>query len=159
MVLVETLHRAEKRGSVADTRDMLDASPAAVPAGVEEVAAAIDACLNCVQSCTSCSDADLAEDTVAEMTICIALCLTCADVCAVAARVLSRVAHWDPVVVQRLLQACVRSCTSSADECHRHAPHHRHCAICEQVCRACIEACNAVLRADVFRDLEKAPGA
>lgn len=136
---------------MTDTRDMLDASPTGVPADVGDVAAAIDACLKCVQSCTSCSDADLAEDNVAEMTTCIALCVTCADVCAVTARVLSRAAHWDIFVVDRLLQACVRSCTSSAEECHRHAPHHRHCAICEKVCRACIEACNALLAADAFQ--------
>jgi len=132
---------------------MLEASPAAVPVGVGEVTAAIDACLKCVQSCTSCSDADLAEDKVAEMVTCAALCLTCADVCALTARVLSRVAHWDNFVVHPLLQACVRSCTSSADECHRHAPHHRHCAICEKVCRACIEACNALLDSEAFRDV------
>lgn len=140
---------------MTDTRDILDAAPIAVPADVGEVAAAIDACLKCVQSCTTCSDADLAEDNVAEMTMCIALCLTCADVCALTARVLSRAAHWDSFVVHRLLQACVRSCTSSAEECHRHAPHHRHCAICEKVCRACIEACNALLAAEAFRDVEK----
>jgi hypothetical protein len=141
---------------VSDTRDMLEASPAGVPVGAEAVAAAIDACLTCVQSCTSCSDADLAEDNVAEMTTCIALCVTCADVCGVTARVLSRAAQWDAFVVHRLLQACVRSCTRSADECHRHAPHHRHCAICEKVCRVCIEACNALLDAEAFRDVEKA---
>jgi hypothetical protein len=141
---------------VTDTREMLEASPIAVPAGVEEVAAAIDACLKCVQSCTSCNDADLAEDSVADMTTCIALCLTCADVCDVTARLLSRAAHWDNFVIHRLLQACVRSCTSSADECRRHAQHHRHCAICEKTCRACIEACNALLDAQAFREIEKA---
>lgn len=144
---------------MTDSRAMLEASPTAVPAGVRDVAAAIDACLNCAQSCTSCNDADLAEGNVAEMTTCIALCLTCADVCAVTARVLSRAAHWDNFVVYRLLQACVRSCTSSADECHRHAPHHQHCAICEKVCRACIEACTALLDTEAFRDVEKASGA
>jgi hypothetical protein len=141
---------------VPNTRDMLDASPVAVPADSEVVATAIDACLKCVQSCTSCSDADLAEDGVAEMTTCAVLCLTCADVCAVTARVLSRTAHWDRFVVHRLLQACVNSCTSCAEECHRHAPHHRHCAICEEVCRACLEACNALLEAEAFRDVEEA---
>lgn len=141
---------------MTDTGDMLKASPTAMPAGVGEVAAAIDACLKCVQSCTSCSDADLAEDNVAEMTTCIALCLTCADLCAVTARVLSRVAQWDNFVVHRLLQACVRSCTRSAEECRRHAPHHPHCAICERVCRACIEACNTLLDAEAFREVEAA---
>jgi hypothetical protein len=141
---------------MTDTRDMLEASPAPVPAGLEAVAAAIDACLKCVQSCTSCSDADLAEDNVAELITCSVLCLACADVCDISARFLSRAAHWDTFVIHRLLQACVRSCRSSAEECHRHAPHHRHCAICERSCLACIEACNALLADDVFGEVEDA---
>ena len=139
---------------MTETRDMSEASPAAVPAGVGEVAAAIDACLECVRSCTSCSDADLAEDNVADLATCSALCLACADVCDVTARFCRDLPIGIVFVVHRLLQACVRSCTSSADECHRHAPHHRHCAICEQVCRACIEACSTLLDAEVFRDVE-----
>jgi hypothetical protein len=135
------------------TREMLDASPTGVPLGVAEVAAAIDACLGCLQACTSCADADLAEEDVGELSTCAALCLTCADVCDVTARILSRPARGDNLVVQRLLQACVRACTSSAEECHRHAAHHRHCAICEQVCRTCIDACTSLLDAEAFAEL------
>jgi len=138
---------------MTDTRAMLDASPAGPPAGAAEIAAAIDGCLNCLQTCTSCNDADLAEKDVAELSTCVALCTTCADVCHVTARVLSRSAHWDNFVVHRVLQACVRSCTSSADECHRHAAHHRHCAICEKACRTCIDACNALLELEIFEAL------
>ena len=90
---------------MTDTRAMLDASPAGPPAGAAEIAAAIDACLNCLQTCTSCNDADLAEKDVAELSTCVALCTTCADVCHVTARVLSRSAHWDNFVVHRVLQA------------------------------------------------------
>ena len=141
------------------TIDMLNASPTAIPCGVEEVAAAIDACLACMQTCTSCADSDLAEPDAAEMSTCAALCVTCADSCQVTARVLSRPAHWDDLVVHRLLQACVRTCTSSADECARHAAHHRHCAICEKVCRACVQACTALLDAERFAELQKLAGA
>ena len=139
---------------MTDTREMLDASPTGVPLGVAAVAAAIDACLDCLQSCTSCADADLVEEDVGDLSTCSALCLTCADVCGVTARVLSRPAREDTVVVYRLLQACVRTCTSSAEECHRHAAHHRHCAICERVCRACIDACTTLLDAEAFRALD-----
>ena len=142
---------------MTDTSGILDASPSEVPLGVAAVAAAIDACLSCAQTCTSCSDADLAEDDVAEMRTCIALCLNCADVCGLTARVLSRPTHWDHFVVHRLLQACVRTCTSSAEECARHAKHHRHCAICERACRACIDACNALLDAEAFEELGQIP--
>jgi hypothetical protein len=142
---------------MTDTSEILAASPSDVPLGVTAVAAAVDASLNCAQTCTSCSDADLAEDDVAEMRTCIALCLTCADVCELTARVLSRPAHWDHFVVHRLLQACVRTCTSSAEECARHAKHHRHCAICEKACRACIDACSALLDAEAFEELGQLP--
>ena len=140
------------------TRDILDASPTALPFGAEELATAVDACLSCFQTCTSCADADLAEKDVADMSECIASCVTCADLCQVTARVLSRPSHWDKFVVHRLLQACVRACTSSAEECARHAAHHRHCAICEKVCRACIRACTALLDAEAFAELQKLAG-
>ena len=143
---------------MTDTREMLDASPASIPFGVAEVAAAIDACLNCLQTCTSCADADLAEEDVQELSTCAALCLSCADVCDVTARMLSRPAHWDHFVVHRSLQACVRSCTSSAEECARHAQHHRHCAICERSCRACAKACTELLDTEAFEELEKLAG-
>ena len=144
---------------MADTREMLEASPASVPLGVAEVAAAIDACLNCVQSCTSCADADLVEPDVEEMRDCVALDGNCADVCQLTARLLSRPAHWDSFVIHRVLQACVRVCNNCAEECARHAAHHRHCAICERVCRACVEACNALLDNEAFRELQKIAGA
>jgi hypothetical protein len=138
---------------------MLDASPTGMPLGVAEVAAAIDACLNCVQSCTLCADSDLAEADVVEMRACITLCVGCADVCDVVARMLSRPAQSDHVVLHRLLQACVRECTLCAEECEGHAEHHRHCAICAKVCRACEAACRALLDAEAFEELEKLAGA
>jgi hypothetical protein len=143
---------------MTDTREMLESSPAAVPLGVEEVAAAIDACLNCLQTCISCANADLAEAD-AELSTCVALCVNCADVCDVTMRILSRPAQWDHLVVHRLLQACIRTCTASADECARHAPHHHHCAVCEKSCRACLQACRALLDAEAFKELSKLAGA
>jgi hypothetical protein len=130
---------------MTDTKEMIGAVPGGVLLAADAVAAAIDACLRCVQSCTTCANADVAEDDVAEMRRCIAQCLNCADVCDAAARLLSRPAYSDPAVIHPLLQACVGTCTSSAEECARHAPHHVHCAICEKVCRACVEACRALL--------------
>jgi hypothetical protein len=140
------------------TREMLDVSPTAVPFGVAEVAAAIDACLDCAQACFSDADADLAEPDVVEMRTCIALCLNCADVCDVTARVLSRPYQWDQFAVDHLLRACVRVCTTCAEECARHADHHRHCAVCEQACRACIRACSALLDAEALEELQKLGG-
>jgi hypothetical protein len=131
---------------------------AGVPLGAAEVAAAIDACLNCVQACTSCADSDLAEEGIDELRTCVALDQNCADVCDVTARVLSRPAHWDHFVVHRLLQACVRACTTCAEDCTRHGDHHRYCAICAKACRACEAACSLLLEAEAFEELQKLAG-
>jgi hypothetical protein len=138
---------------MTDTNEMIDAVPGGVPLGTGAVATAIDACLRCVQSCTTCANADVAEDDVVEMRTCIVRCLNCADVCDATARLLSRPAYSDPAVIHPLLQTCIRACTSSAEECARHAPHHVHCAFCERVCRACVEACTALLGAEDFAAL------
>lgn len=124
---------------------MLDASRAAVPVGAAELAAAIDSCLTCVQACTACADSDVIEPDVATLRACVAINLVCADICDATARVLSRPGQGDLLTVRDLLVTCVRSCTACAEECDRHAEHHRHCAICAEVCRACLRACTALL--------------
>jgi hypothetical protein len=144
---------------MTETKEILDAVPIGLPLSTEDVAAAIDACLRCLQTCTTCANADLAEEDVVELRKCAALCLNCADVCDVTARLLSRPAWWDQFIVHCLLQACVRACTSSAEECARHAHHHRHCAICEKVCTACIRACTALLDSETFEQLKNLAGA
>lgn len=128
-------------------REMLDAAPVPIGPGVEAVAAAIEACMVCAQSCTSCANSCLAEDDVAAMARCIALCNDCAEVCAATLRVLSRPFGADRLLTERLLNTCIRACENSAEECHRHATHHRHCAICDGACRACRDACVALLEA------------
>jgi hypothetical protein len=143
---------------MGDAKAMLEASPSALPLDVTEVATAIEACLNSSQTCTACADSDLAEPDVAELRTCIGLCLTCADVCAVTARLLSRPGAWEQAVIDRLLQACVRTCASCAQECARHAAHHVHCAICERSCRACEAACRALLDDEALEQLRNLAG-
>jgi len=133
---------------MTDTGNLLSASPARLAVGAENLAAAIDACLTCLQACTVCADADLVEEDIATLRTCIALNHACADVCDTTARALSRPAQWDDPTVHLLLKTCVRACTVCAEECARHAQHHRHCAICEEECRACIRACTALLEAE-----------
>ena len=48
---------------------------------------------------------------------------------------------------------------ASAEECARHADHHRHCAVCEQACRVCIQACSALLNAEALEELQRLGGA
>ena len=54
------------------TLQMLDAFPAAVPVGAAELAAAIDACLACVQACTACANSDLIEPDIVTLRACVA---------------------------------------------------------------------------------------
>lgn len=143
---------------MTDTREMLETFPTPIPLDLDQLAAAIDACLNCLQACTSCADADLGEDDVEDLRLCVALDQNCADVCDVTARLLSRPGHWNASVTHQALQACVRICSDCADECARHAAHHRHCAICERVCRVCVQACNALLDAEPFEKLQRIAG-
>ena len=140
------------------TKAMLEASPVRIDLDLDDVANAIDASAACEQACTSCANANLGEEDVFRLRRCIALCQNCADVCAVTVRVLSRPFEFDHAVAHGVLQTCVRTCKSSEDECHLHAPHHHHCAICEQACRACLAACTALLEAEAFRELRKIAG-
>jgi hypothetical protein len=132
---------------MSHAREMLETTEAGAALNPTDAAAAIDACLNCEQSCTGCANACLVEDDIETMRQCIALDQTCADVCSTMARVLSRPALADGVLVRALLQACIQACTSCAEECARHAAHHRHCAICSEDCFTCQEACRTLLEA------------
>jgi hypothetical protein len=143
---------------MSHARELLDTRPAPGGVDLDELSAAIEACLDVAQACTSCADADLAEEDVAELRMCIGLCSDCADVCAAAARVLSRQIEYDRGLVQRLLETCVRACSSCADECDRHADHHAHCRICAESCRRCERQCGRLLGAEAFQQLEMPAG-
>ncbi|TMK77439.1 MAG: four-helix bundle copper-binding protein [Actinobacteria bacterium] len=105
----------------------------------------IGQCIDCAASCTSCADADLAENDVPELVRCIRLCLDCADVCDAAGRVLIRQTAPDLRVLRTTIEACVAACRVSGDECERHASHHEHCRLCGEVCRRCEQACDDLL--------------
>ena len=139
-------------------RDMLEASPVPISLGLDAVAEAVESCMISAQACASCANSSLAEDDVAEMRRCIALCDVCTDVCTTTLRQLSRPFEAEHVVTHRILGACVRACSDCAEECERHAAHHRHCAICAKECRACARACGKLLEAEAFQELEKLAG-
>lgn len=139
-------------------REMLDAAPGPIKLDPGDLTAAIEACANCSQACTSCADSSLAEEDVSTMAECIASCDDCADVCTATERLLSRPLHADRAVLHRLLRACVRECTVCAEECDKHAAHHRHCGICARVCRACAKACSDLLEDEAFAELQKLAG-
>ncbi len=60
---------------------MLEQYPAEITVDKALLARAIDAALECSQTCTACADACLSEEQVQEMTRCIRDNLDCADVC------------------------------------------------------------------------------
>jgi len=128
-------------------KQMLDAYPRRFDVDAALLAATIDALNDCAQACTADIDADLSEQSVAEMVKCIRLCLDCTDICIAAVGVTSRQRDQDDNVMEPLLEACVAVCKSCGDECERHAQMYEHCRICGEACRRCEQACRELLRA------------
>jgi len=128
-------------------RQLLDTYPTGIPADDDLLAATIDALSDCVQACTADVDADLSEQDLTDMVLCIRLCLECTDICTATVGIISRPALYDADVIRPLLEACAASCKSCGDECERHAPMHRHCRVCAEACRRCEQACRELLAA------------
>jgi hypothetical protein len=139
-------------------RAMLDTYPGSFEFPADDLAAAIEACFDCAQTCTACADACLAEEDVAAMRRCIATDLNCADLCYATGRILSRQTEYDGLVTQRTLEACIRACVTCAEECEKHADHHKHCALCAEACRACAAACTQLLSEEVEHELRGLQG-
>jgi Domain of Unknown Function (DUF326) len=111
----------------------------------ETLVRCVEECFACVVACTSCADANLAEEDVEDLRHCIQLCLDCADVCAATGQVLTRQTSPEPRLTRSLLEACLLACRLCAEECERHAAHHEHCRICAETCRRCEQACAGLL--------------
>jgi hypothetical protein len=129
------------------SREMLEAHPRPAQLDREALAQCIGECLDCLQICTACADASLAEEEVAEMRACIRRCLDCADVCDATLRVLSRQSDYVAATAKAQVASCWEQCALCARECEMHAEHHEHCRICAEVCRRCEHACSVVLEA------------
>lgn len=109
-------------------------------------AAALETLVQCATVCTSCADACLAEENVAELRRCARLDLDCADLCRAAASILARQSETDPSVLRAAVEACIVACRSCGEECQAHAGTHPHCRVCAEACQRCAEACDALLR-------------
>jgi hypothetical protein len=127
--------------------EMLTTHPEPTKVDDELLREAIEALVDCAQTCTTCADACLAEDGVGDLRGCIRTDLDCADICATTARVLARRGERDDATVEALVRACETACRSCAAECEQHADHHEHCRICAEACRRCADACAALLAA------------
>ena len=127
------------------SKEILETHPAPAKLDRDVLARCIDECLVCLQVCTACADADLAETDVAEMRRCIRLCLDCANVCDATLRLLSRQTDYLAATASAQVASCLELCAICAGECERHAEHHEHCRICGEVCRRCEQACSDLL--------------
>jgi hypothetical protein len=129
------------------SKEMLEAHPLPAELDRDLLARCIDECLACLQSCTVCADASVAQPDVVDLRRSIRLCLDCADVCDATGRMLSRQTEYVATTARAQVSSCWELCAICATECERHAQHHEHCRICAEQCRRCEEACSAVLEA------------
>jgi hypothetical protein len=128
-------------------REVVESHPQPTSLDREALLRCISECLDCAASCTSCVDADLAEDDVREMVRCIRLCLDCADACDATGRIVTRQTALDLRLIRAMVEACAVACLACAEECDRHAAHHEHCRLCAEACRRCKNACDDLLAA------------
>jgi len=132
---------------MAHAQAMLDTYPRTFNVDAAQLAEAIEALIDCANTCTQCADACLSEEDAGELVKCIRLNMDCADVCATTSRVVSRQTEYDANVTRPLLEACIAACRSCGDECASHADHMAHCRVCSEQCRRCEEVCRSLLDA------------
>ena len=128
-------------------KEMLDTHPWPGNVDRDVLARCIEECHGCSSTCTSCADACLSDEMVAELRKCIRLNLDCADITETTGRILTRQTEYDAPTSKAQLQACREACRTCAEECERHAEMHEHCRICAEACRRCEQACQELLSA------------
>jgi hypothetical protein len=121
--------------------DILGTHPRPLIADAVVLARCLDECGVCEATCTICADACLAEPDLVELVRCVRLCLDCADACTATVRIIGRQTDAHPPSQLNTLETCLAACRACADECERHAAHHKHCAISAAECRRCEQAC------------------
>ena len=122
---------------------ILKTHPRAGAVHVEELNNATDALLACIESCTICSDACLAEGHVDKLRRCIRATQDCADICSTTLRLTARQTETVAEMVRQQLHACLVACQLCGDECASHD--HAHCKLCAEACRRCQAACNRLM--------------
>ena len=126
-------------------KQMSESNPSQAPVDTDTLVECIEACFDCIQSCTACADASLGEEDIHMMVRCIRLDLDCADICTATGKMLSRQTAFEAALAESTLRTCVVSCRVCAEECERHAEHMEHCRINAEACRRCESACNILL--------------
>lgn len=127
-------------------KQMFEAHPFEPASDHTRAVECITAAYSCAEACNACADACLGEDNVAGQVACIRADLDCADICLATAKIVSRITATDRELVGAQLRACAHACRLCAQECEKHAPHMKHCAICAEACRRCEAACLELLK-------------
>lgn len=99
----------------------------------------IDACLECVITCESCSTDCVANGTKE----CILFCRDCADLCALCACFEIRGSQFSA----SLYALCAEICRACAAECVKHAMHNASCKACLEACEKCATICEELVAA------------
>ena len=122
---------------------ILRAHPRAQSLPFDEINTCTDALLGCIEACTICADACLAEPYLDRMRRCIRANQDCADICTATLRLIVRQTESIAEMVRQQVHASVVACQLCAEECERHDA--LHCRICAEACHRCQEACNRML--------------
>jgi hypothetical protein len=131
---------------MTDVAAILNAHPRPSPGlDMDALVIAVQECLNCPQSCTSCADACIADPSAAHLGRSIGAALNCADMATAAVRVLSRPTAYDRAVTEAVLRALIEACREGYEEHRKHASDNEACVICAEACRKCGQACRQLL--------------
>lgn len=128
-------------------QSMLRTHPRPTLTSDDVVGRAIEAAMECAQSCFSCADACLGEDDVKMLVRCIRLNLDCAEMCETFARSACRLTEPDVAYLSAQAELCALICRSCGDECEKHAKKMEHCRLCAEACRACEAECQRFAQA------------
>ena len=107
----------------------------------DPLARAIEELYFCAQVCTSCADACLGEDNVANLTQCIRLNLDCADACVAVGSIATRRTGSNEEVIRAALQLAIEATRKCGAHCGEHASMMEHCRVCHESCEAARKAC------------------
>jgi hypothetical protein len=126
-------------------QEMIATHPEVQGSTADRLIRCIEESYDCALICTSCADACLAEEMVAELRQCVRLNLDCADICTAAGAIASRRTGTNLPVIRATLEACETACRVCGEECRKHAGQHEHCRICADACLQCADACREAM--------------
>lgn len=126
-------------------RNMVESHPTFNGQKLDEIEKCISECLACASACTICADACLSNEN-SDLNTCIKNNLMCANICETTAKMLGFENDTSGAVAS-LIKACQQICEVCEKECRQHAENMKHCEVCANTCKSCMEACEQLLSA------------